>query len=67
MFWKIKGLTIKNESKRQRKNELSPEGLANYKCHVSNDFSQSAMEHMIKTETRHGKLNVSWFLYDYLL
>ena len=41
----MKGLAIKNESERQRKVKLSPEGLANSKCHFVNGFSHSAMAH----------------------
>ena len=39
----IKGLTIKNESKRQRKVDLYPEGLVNSKCKFFNGFSHRAM------------------------
>ena len=43
VLWRIKGLTIKNERKRQRKVEKSPEGLANSKCRFFNGFSHSAV------------------------
>ena len=47
VFWRIKGLTIKNESNRQRKVELSPEGLANSKLDFFNGFSHSAVNQNI--------------------
>ena len=33
VFWRIEGLTIRNESKKQRKALKIPERLANSKCH----------------------------------
>ena len=48
VFWRIKGLTIKNKNERQRKVEKSPKGLANSKFHFFNGFSHSALVQKIR-------------------
>ena len=41
VFWRIKGLTIRNES--EIKVKQSPEGLSYSKCNFFNGFSDSAL------------------------
>ena len=44
IFWRIKGFTFEYQIVRQRKVELSNEGMANSKCQFFDGCSHSAMQ-----------------------